>query len=694
MKIKPTFSVIIPTYNTGVLIRKTLDSLVNQTYKKFEVIVSDDGSKDDTLAIVREYSQKLNLVILENPNWGGPARPRNLGIKASNADWIAFLDHDDFWYKNKLEEVMKHLDGNDVLFHDLRIYNQDGPTFRKAKGWNILPNPFVKLMTEGNAILNSSVVVRKILIEEVHYIDESRELMTVEDFDLWLKIARVTNRFQYINKTLGGYLIISGQNMSGASEKQIERHTCIHNKYVEFLSDKDKKKSYAILCYAKARMYHKLLKSAEAVENYKKAFNSNVLSIRIKALVVVVVLSGISKIKKIPSYLLAAIILVVVRLIRPFFLVRFGVLVSTRIGHFAGNTELYLCERDAGINVPKNKYYLDLFYMEEPICNHQLAKMWRTVLHVWPRWLLGPVINLNRLIHGGEIHNIGDNACGDRDVHNLHDKYPSHLKFTQEDEVRGETELRKIGIPIGAKFVCLAVRDSAYLDSHMPMRAWDYHNYRDCDIQNYIQAAVELADRGYFVVRMGAKVLKPMNCIHPNVIDYAYNGMRSDFMDIYLAAKCTFSISSGLGWDGVPASLFKKPMVYTNIVPIGHLLTFSAKYILLTKRHFFSSESRELTLKEIFNYELGFCMSSSEYESKNIRLIEDSPEEICDAVIEMHERLQGTWTPGRDDEELQRQFWEIFSTYAITNHHGNAVHGKIYANFGAIFLRNNRVWLQ
>ena len=91
MKMKPIFSVIIPTYNTGKIIRKTLDSLVGQTYKNFEVIVSDDGSKDETLSIVREYGAKLNLIILENENWGGPARPRNLGIRAATADWIAFL---------------------------------------------------------------------------------------------------------------------------------------------------------------------------------------------------------------------------------------------------------------------------------------------------------------------------------------------------------------------------------------------------------------------------------------------------------------------------------------------------------------------------------------------------------------------------------------------------------------------------
>jgi glycosyltransferase involved in cell wall biosynthesis len=281
----PAFSVVIPTYNTGNLIRKTLDSLVDQTFKDFEVIVSDDGSKDNTLEIVEEYSAKLNLIILRNDNWGGPARPRNLAIKASRSEWIAFLDHDDFWYKDKLEIAIRFINECDVMYHDLRICTQEKNTFRRAKGRIISPNPFVRLMTEGNAILNSSAVVRKSLIEEVNYIDESRELMTVEDFDLWLKISKRTNRFFYIKKTLGAYLIDPSQNMSAASEKIIERHVNIYQKYENSLTEEEKIRSMAILSYAKARIYHKLKRFKEARNCYMKSMSSNLVNIKIKSII-------------------------------------------------------------------------------------------------------------------------------------------------------------------------------------------------------------------------------------------------------------------------------------------------------------------------------------------------------------------------------------------------------------------------
>lgn len=209
---------------------------------------------------------------------------------------------------------------------------------------------------------------------------------------------------------------------------------------------------------------------------------------------------------QLPLFLLALPVVVVIRLIKPWLVVRWTYFTSWRIGPFAANIELYLCERDAGINTPRQRH-VDLFLMGRPICNYQLAKMWKRVLHVWPAWIPPRTLRFaNRLIPGGAVHEIGNNTQGDRDVLNLLDRFLPHLKFTAEEELRGEASLRKMGIAIGTPFVCLIVRDSAYLHAFKPQYDWTYFNYRDCDIQNYVLAAEELADRGYFVIRMGAKV--------------------------------------------------------------------------------------------------------------------------------------------------------------------------------------------
>src|SRR5680860_1084245 len=111
----PTFSVIIPTYNRAKDIDQCLSSLLAQTYKNFEVIVCDDGSTDNTKDIVESYKDRLNIRYDWSENWGGPARPRNRGIKLSQADWICFLDSDDWWCPNKLEECVKYLDNYDAV---------------------------------------------------------------------------------------------------------------------------------------------------------------------------------------------------------------------------------------------------------------------------------------------------------------------------------------------------------------------------------------------------------------------------------------------------------------------------------------------------------------------------------------------------------------------------------------------------
>jgi len=381
---------------------------------------------------------------------------------------------------------------------------------------------------------------------------------------------------------------------------------------------------------------------------------------------------------------------VVLHIIRPWLLVRLNCMPSSRIGHFAANIELYLCERDADINVPKQRY-LDLFYMGyRPVCNQQLAIMWKRILRVWPSWILTPISRANRLILGREHHYVGNH---DRDVYNLYDRFPPHLEFTPKETARGEAGLRAIGIPSGIPFVCLIVRDRTYLDAHLPGTDWSYLNFRDSDIENYMLAAEELVARGYYVIRMGVNVEKAMNTVEPRIIDYATNGMRSDFMDIFLGARCEFCISVSCGFDAVPI-IFRRPIVYVNMVPLGLLPTYSTRFLGITKHHWSAKKNRDLTLREIFDYGIDFYMDTSDYESKSIKLIENTPEEIRDVVIEMAERLSGKWQPQEDDEALQRCFWEIFSTGTVNNDRRRPLHGQFRSCFGARFLRDNRDWLQ
>ncbi|MCW7462990.1 TIGR04372 family glycosyltransferase [Leptospira limi] len=387
------------------------------------------------------------------------------------------------------------------------------------------------------------------------------------------------------------------------------------------------------------------------------------------------------------------VIVLLLRLIRPILVIRWGGLISHRIGHFAANTELYLCEKENGINIPKGSFLDIHYFLVKPVCNHQLALMWKRTLRIWPTWIFNLLNPVNRLIPGWEIHEIGNNTQGDRDVHNLLDTSKPHLSFNKDEIEFGELQLRKMGIPEQAKIVCIIVRDNIYLQSQFPGE-WSYHNYRDSNIQNFLMAAEELTKKGYYVLRMGAKVKDALQTSNPMIIDYGFNGMRTDFMDIYIGYKCTFCISTATGWDAVPDHLFRRPIVYVNNVPLGIIATYREKNLIITKMSYSAEEKRNLTMKEIFSRDVGFAMATNDYSSKGIQLIENTAEEICSVVMEMEHRLNGTWTPKENDESLQSQFWNIFPTDATDPVRGKPYHGKIKARFGADFLRNNEWWLK
>lgn len=375
----------------------------------------------------------------------------------------------------------------------------------------------------------------------------------------------------------------------------------------------------------------------------------------------------------------ALLVVLGVRLLRPFHVVRFGEINGWRIGP-AQNVELYLCERDAGINTPKTGF-TDIWYYLNPPCNRQLDRMWRRVLRIGPSMLLKPVAGINALLPGGDMHRIGDNTWKDRDVHNLTDRIPAHLTFLPDEEERGQAGLRALGIPPGAPFVCLIVRDSSYLDKTMPWRSWHYHDHRDCNIQNYALAAQELTRRGYYVIRMGAVVREPFRLAHPMVIDYATNGSRSEFMDIYLGAKCAFCISNSTGYDAVPF-IFRRPIVFVDHVPLGLFTTYSSRFLATTKMHRRRASGRLMTFHEIFESGAAYFTRADQFEEAGIDLLESAPAEIAAVVLEMESRLRGAWRATDDDEVLQQRFWRPYPK--------GTLHGELRSRVGAEFLRDHR----
>jgi putative glycosyltransferase (TIGR04372 family) len=395
---------------------------------------------------------------------------------------------------------------------------------------------------------------------------------------------------------------------------------------------------------------------------------------------------------------------VLLRLLKPFVHIRFGQLWSPRIGIFAMDTELYLCERDAGIQ-PRGS--LDLWYhydrdgymLRKPvnprqaISNQQLNTMFGRIIRVWePARVLD---RLNRILpHGSADFIVPPRPHYDPDDR-LH-RFPAHLTFTESEEMRGLSEVRELGIDPTVPFVCFHGRDSAYLDRARPRNVesygeWSWQDFRDVSIGNYIPAAEKLTELGYFAVRMGKHVKEPLNCDNPRVIDYATQS-QSDFMDVFLAARCLFFVGQNGGIMSLPL-IFRKPVVVVNVFPLSHFLGLRCTDgIIIMKKYYSEQRKRFLTFREIFELGLGmFSLKDPQhkklYDNLGLRIVENTPEEISEAVVEMHQRLHSEFTWSDDDEELQYRFLSIVRSYPdVFPLWSETPHIKI----GAHFLRTHR----
>jgi glycosyltransferase involved in cell wall biosynthesis len=215
---KPLVSVVIPTFNRAADLRRAMTSVVNQTFADWEMVIVDNHSTDDTLRVVESFSDpRVRLVEIHND--GIIARSRNRGIASAAGEFVALLDSDDWWTRHKLALSVAALQrGADVVYHDL--YRARWPArwlcWRRASTRPVSIPVYEDLLRKGNALNNSSVVARRDILMRVQGFSEDAAIIGWEDFDGWLRIARMTDRFVRLDRPLGYYWIGGGNTSSPA----------------------------------------------------------------------------------------------------------------------------------------------------------------------------------------------------------------------------------------------------------------------------------------------------------------------------------------------------------------------------------------------------------------------------------------------------------------------------------------------
>ena len=205
-------SVIVPTYNRAQQLPRALDSILCQSCSPKEIIVVDDGSTDETSALMT--SEYPEIVFIQQQNTG-VSSARNVGIKRASGDWIAFLDSDDEWLPEKLEIQMKALYENpgEKICHTNEIWIRNGKRVNPKKKHEKFGGWIFQKCLPLCCISPSSVIIHKSIFKEIGLFDYS--LPVCEDYDLWLRIT-ARNPVLYIEEP---FLIKYGGHEDQLSKK-------------------------------------------------------------------------------------------------------------------------------------------------------------------------------------------------------------------------------------------------------------------------------------------------------------------------------------------------------------------------------------------------------------------------------------------------------------------------------------------
>jgi glycosyltransferase involved in cell wall biosynthesis len=290
-KAAPLVSVVIPTYNHANYLGRALQSVFDQSYTNWEAIVIDNHSTDKTDEVMASIADQ-RIIYLKIHNNGVIAASRNLGIRTAKAEWIAFLDSDDWWTADKLQVCFDSInDKVDLIYHDLEIVtDKHRPFSRKIiKSRQVRTPVLIDLLLKGNAIVNSSVVVRKSVLQQIGGINESMEMIASEDYNTWLYTAQLTEQFVYLPRSLGYYLI---HNHSISQKEMSESSRFAVADFVPMLNTSQKLKLEANFRYISGRFNYLAGNNAEAREDLLFGVKRGCFILKIKAVILLLMLMG------------------------------------------------------------------------------------------------------------------------------------------------------------------------------------------------------------------------------------------------------------------------------------------------------------------------------------------------------------------------------------------------------------------
>jgi glycosyltransferase involved in cell wall biosynthesis len=274
--------VIIPTYNQADFLREALRSVVDQDFSDWKVTVVNNISTDHTHEVVAAFGNP-KIQVVDFANHGVIAASRNHALNDSCAEFVAFLDSDDWWSPHKLSQCVARLDqGNDLVCHAEEWRSETfsrvvkyGPQRRTA---------YRELLLGGNCLSTSAVVGRTRLFQQVGGFSERADFVTAEDYDLWLRLSKAGCKISLIDDVLGTFRIHSASASSSvarncAAEMAVVASHLTDGEFSKFT----KRRRMGLSHYAAARAYHKAGDLISARREFAQAFRFAPFNMRLYA---------------------------------------------------------------------------------------------------------------------------------------------------------------------------------------------------------------------------------------------------------------------------------------------------------------------------------------------------------------------------------------------------------------------------
>ncbi len=357
----------------------------------------------------------------------------------------------------------------------------------------------------------------------------------------------------------------------------------------------------------------------------------------------------------------------------PFVKIRFGHLYTSRIGHLCYNMDNYISDRKR-----RNSSEIGVFVTDKRIANNAVFLLWQEQKNIYfTKYAQFPLSFLKKYIPDSTLL-----ISWTKEMHpGVSTVSASPMNIFCDKLQKSHEDIE--GFKSDRTFICMHNRDSGYLGHYGG--DGNNHDFRDFDFDDFAIAIDKVGRQNIYSVRLGEIIEKISEVTNSFFIEMTGN-KRSDYIDVLLIYKCLFFVGCNTGFS-VISRVFRKPELLINYIPfkISELSAWAANSLVIPKKLYNLKEKKYLTFSEMNALKYDIHYKGDFFSDNGIRVDNNSPEEIADAVLEMKSRVEGTWVDSGNQQKLQFEFWNSLTD----SFEENIIRHDLHIVISSTFLERN-----